>query len=439
MKYIFKKILPLFFFLALPAMHSLHAQEFSPISKLAQDYIERLNDDLSATDGLIPSSGAVVVNPEAVARDAITESIDMISKTVEEMQQEKEKTINEIKEFVKQDIDTAIIQIRKTTEKPAYELQRAVDADRTELFENISQTIESINPSESEKLVALQSSINFLIDEIQLNLESESGMSVSFQRSKREIVNRLNVFKNLLEEKNAIIDSRQGTLIFEDSDADGISDYDEIYIYKTDPDNARTLNKEGMTDGQKIEAGIDPLSETDAKIAYQDPREDREAFVSSTYRVDKMHLVQKDAENSNEKIIFEGSALPNTFITLYIYSTPLVATVKTDSDGKWTYGLDSKLENGEHQMFVATVGTSGKIVIRSNPVIFTKSAEAATIGIAGNLNNSITTQNFLKDNFILITLAILISIVVMGMMFVGNHKNIRSAVSELKSEVSSKY
>lgn len=424
------------FLLTIGTWTSLHAQEFSPLGTLAQEYIERLNTELQKSEGIMPSSNTVVVNPEAVTRDAITESIDTISKTTEEVTVEKEAVLIEIKETVKQDIDDSIIFIRKTTETPAYELQRVVDVERTELFENLTQTIEAIQPSEGSKIADLQVQVDASLQKIQTSLETESGLPVNFEKSHRDIKETLLRFEEVLQEKRMIIESRQGALVFEDTDADAVSDYDEIYIYRTDPSNARTVGTD-LTDGQKIEAGINALSDTSEKVSYQDPREDQESFVSSSYRVEKVQLIKE--ENQSSKLVFEGTALPNTYITLYIYSTPIVVTVKTNDSGQWSYELEKELEDGEHQMFVATVDTSGKIIARSNPILFTKSAEAATIGIAGSLNNSISTQNFLKDNFILITLAVLISVVVLGMMFVGNHKNIRSAVSELKNEVNTKY
>lgn len=415
---------------------SIQAQEFSPFAKLAQDYILRLNEELRESDNLVPTTKqeSVVVNPDAIAKEALTESIDTISKTVEEVTTEKERVITEIKEQVKQDIDASIIEIRKeNTETPAYELQKSVDAERTILFENITNTIEKIQPTQVDTRIQtiedLQTEVDTSLQKIQASLEEESGLPVNFERSKRDVRETLLKFQQVLEEKKLIIESRQGELVFQDSDTDGISDYDEVYLYKTDPNNARTKESD-KTDGEKISEGINPLSDSSEKIAYQDPRDDRDSFVSSSYRVDKVQLIKEE-----NKIVFEGNALPNTYITLYIFSTPIVVTVKTDDQGKWNYELKQELENGEHQIYVASVESSGKIIARSNPILFTKSAEAATIGIAGSIDNSISTQNFLKDNFILITLAALISIVILSMMFVGNHKTIASAVTELKSHV----
>ena len=235
------------------------------------------------------------------------------------------------------------------------------------------------------------------------------------------------------EEKKKIIESRQGDLVFKDTDSDGISDYDEIYIYKTNPNNSHTKG-EGKTDGEKISEGINPLSDTEEKINFQDPREDKESFVSDAYIVDSVELIK----NEKETLVFKGVALPNTYITLYIYSTPIIVTIKTNAEGQWNYGLEKEMENGEHQIFVASVDTSGKIVARSNPILFTKTAEAATIGIVGNIENSTSKQNFLKDNFILIIITVLIIVVIVGMILVGNHKNIKSAVIELHNEVSNK-
>lgn len=415
--------------------HSLYAQEFSPLGKLAQDYMLRLNGDVEATNSSNKTlDSTVVVNPDNVIRDAISESIDTISKTVEEMRAEEERVISKIKTSVKEDIDNSIIEIRKETKKPAYELQRSVDVERTQLFENITQTIESVRPttgiSEGEKLQKLQTQVDISLDKIQNDLKTESGQVVNFERSQRDVRETLLRFQKTINEKKEIIESRQGDLVFKDTDNDGISDYDELYIYKTDVNNPRTKG-DTKTDGEKILEGINPLSDTEEMIKYQDPREDKDSFVSQSYRLGKLELLKEE----KEKILFEGNGLPNTFITLFIYSTPIIVTVKTNEDGQWNYRLEKEIENGEHQIFVASVDTSGKIIARSNPILFTKTAEAATIGIVGSLDTSASTQNFMKDNFILITLAVLIMVVILGMMFVGNHKNIKSAIFDLHKEV----
>lgn len=410
--------------------------EFPPLAKLAQEYLLRLDSaGNSLTDTTVKVENTTIVNPESVLKSAIEESIDTVTRTVEEVTQEKERVITEVKETVKQDIDDSIIEIRKTTEKPAYELQRSIDEERTQLFENVTKTIENIKPVEIEQVEEVQREVTESVQRIKESLERESGASVNFEKSERDIRNSFLNFGKVLAEKKEVIESREGTLVFRDSDDDGLSDYDELYIYKTDPNNARTREGE-KTDGEKVREGINPLSETLERIQYQDPREDTTSFVSSNYRVEKVQLIKEEAQK--DRLAFSGIALPNTYVTLYIFSTPIIVTVKTDASGVWSYELDQELENGEHQMYVATVDNSGKIIARSNPVLFTKTAEAASIGIAGGLESSVTTENFLKDNLILITLALLIAVVILTMMFVGNHKDIKSVVRDLKSEVDQK-
>jgi hypothetical protein len=78
-----------------------------------------------------------------------------------------------------------------------------------------------------------------------------------------------------------------------------------------------------------------------------------------------------------EEITFTGRALPNSFVTLYVFSTPVVVTVKADASGAWSYTLDSELEDGNHELYVATVDAGGRILARSPAIPFIKRAEAA--------------------------------------------------------------
>lgn len=422
--------LPLVLVCSFVFVQQARGQEIAPIAKLAQEYLMRMN----AQEGRY-ATPENVVNPEQFQMAALIESIETVNKTVEEVRAEKARVISEVQESVKQDIDTSIVTIRKTTETPAYELQRAIDAERTSLFENVTRTVDEIQPGSPERISQLQIEVAQSLDRIKASLEQQAGIPADFQKSQRDVRSILMRFEQVLAQKRQVIDSRSGELIFQDGDEDGLSDYDELYIYKTDPASARTKG-ENRTDGEKVRDGINPLSDTEEKMAYQDPREDKEAFVSSTYKVNKIQLLKQD--DGDQDLMFEGVALPNSYVTLFIYSTPIMVTVRTDTNGTWTYEMEQELENGEHQMYVATVDNSGKLLARSNPILFTKSAEAATIGIAGSLEQSVGAQTFLKDNFILITLAVLIAVVVLTMMFVGNRRDLKAVVADLHNEVNQK-
>ena len=81
---------------------------------------------------------------------------------------------------------------------------------------------------------------------------------------------------------------------------------------------------------------------------------------------------KKDAQTgtSTAKIIeFQGKANPNTYIVLYIYSMPIVVTVKTDSQGNWKYDLNQELDNGMHQVYIAQIDNTGNVIAKSDPIL----------------------------------------------------------------------
>lgn len=69
-------------------------------------------------------------------------------------------------------------------------------------------------------------------------------------------------------------------------------------------------------------------------------------------------------------ITFSGVGPPNSLVTLYIYSNPIVVTTKTDDYGNWTYTLDQPLDNGEHEIYVTVTDTTGDIVAKGSPFSF---------------------------------------------------------------------
>jgi hypothetical protein len=71
----------------------------------------------------------------------------------------------------------------------------------------------------------------------------------------------------------------------------------------------------------------------------------------STLDVD-FRLAIHRAQQEDDAILFEGSAVPNTEVLLYIFSEPQVQIVSTDENGAWTYTLEDPLSAGGHQAFV---------------------------------------------------------------------------------------
>ena len=125
-----------------------------------------------------------------------------------------------------------------------------------------------------------------------------------------------------------------------------------------------------------------------------------------------------------EFINFSGKALPNSFVTLYIFSNPVVVTVKTDISGTWTYTLDQELENGNHELHLAVVDAGGKILVKSPSVPFVKRAEAVEFTpLNPNISPSDPLDTLMKELFFIGGFLFLLFI--FGAIFILGRKNDR--------------
>ncbi len=169
-----------------------------------------------------------------------------------------------------------------------------------------------------------------------------------------------------------------------DSDGDGVIDYDEVYVYKTNPFNPFTSGGP-LTDGERLLLGLDPTKNTFDVVPVESPVETETASVNM-FAIESISFAQKEeriiyadregAPKEHAPIQIIGSAPPFSFVTLYVYSNPIVVTVRADGEGKFVYTLDETIDDGSHEIHVATVNTSGKILAKSEPIPFVKTAQA---------------------------------------------------------------
>lgn len=142
-----------------------------------------------------------------------------------------------------------------------------------------------------------------------------------------------------------------------------------------------------------------------------------------TFKVERVHVAEvatrPDGTQTASKIAFRGKALPDSFVTLYIFSIPIVVTVKTDADGNWDYTLDKELEDGSHQVYVGITDVKGKVVVRSNPVPFVKTASAITVEEALATPVAQAAPSFVENNYFYGIVTIIIMIVAFIFVFLG--------------------
>lgn len=193
-----------------------------------------------------------------------------------------------------------------------------------------------------------------------------------------------------------VIEQRTGARVFTDSDNDGISDYDEINIFHTDPTKRDTYGT-GYSDGAALLGQSSTIGQvagttTSSSIALAGGLAVENPKLTGTTQANILNVGSvaaiefKDIEGGKKEIakaLFKGKALPNSFVKVYLFSDPIVVTVKTDDQGNWSYILDKTLPDGAHTAYVAMVDNGGRILAKSAPLPFIKEASALTVEAAG--------------------------------------------------------
>jgi hypothetical protein len=253
--------------------------------------------------------------------------------------------------------------------------RKAIQAD----LDAFSVAIRTQNVEEMNRIRAdIERIRQALVDTLPVSKERTDIIAKIDEHLKR-IVEEQEVF---ITRNERFIKERIGDTILRDTDGDGISDYDEVNMYETNPFSADT-DADGYIDGTEILGGYDPLSsEPETLVVYESPQEtgsirDDILTVSNitTLTEETSEVVPDGIELS---AIISGKGLPNSFVTLYIFSTPIVITIKTDADGNWSYLFDKELDEGSHEIYVGLTDNAGRLIAKSNPLPFVKTAEAYT-------------------------------------------------------------
>jgi hypothetical protein len=216
-------------------------------------------------------------------------------------------------------------------------------------------------------------------DKIITDILTNSSMNYLADDADKILTERFDALKKRVDTFEELRRTASNGETSHDTDKDGISDFDEQNLYSTDP-NLPDTDNDGIQDGVEIMRGFDPLnSAPEAAIVYELPQESLGFVQDEVLKVQGVVPVIKTDEGG--KVIqaeITGTALPNSYVTLYIFSTPTIVTVRADENGAFSYTFEKELEDGEHEVYVAITDNTGAIVAKSNPFRFIKQAEAFT-------------------------------------------------------------
>ncbi len=275
------------------------------------------------------------------------------------------------------------------TESVVTKLLQSERIDLENLLRNYSVAAQSNN--EITKRLAVES-----LDAYVARLQEKDEATVASAQGK--IADRVLSLRNKIDTFETLRRSKSSEATAIDSDGDGISDLDERTLFNTDPDNPDT-DEDGVIDGIEVMRGYNPADgASEANVMYESPRES----IGLTYK-DDLRVVRVSpyvvAEPDAGKVVqasIVGQALPNSYVTLYIFSTPTIITVKTDDTGAFEYIFTNELEDGKHDVYVAMTDNAGKIVAQSEPFTFVKEAEAFTTGSFSD--GPAGTSDYILDN-----------------------------------------
>ena len=236
------------------------------------------------------------------------------------------------------------------------------------------------------------------------------------QSAQEKAQENISKFTGIINEK-AMMKQEKLKLLNQDFDGDGLTNAQEVAI-GTNPLNPDT-DGDGYLDGVEIAGGFNPLDPSPAdKIVYAQPTESK-APITDTYKVEKIGMVT--LANKTKRLRIAGKGLPQTFVTLYVYSLPLILVTKTDKNGNFVYTLDKPLADGYHRIYVAITNNDGRIVEKSPVFNFLKTpvAVAAVLPPAAMVGQVESPAKNLDRIFTFLVLGMIILSLVSALIIIG--------------------
>ncbi len=272
------------------------------------------------------------------------------------------------------------LNITSTTEVGREKVEEIIENHEADLNELLTRYATALQSDDETIQRLAESALNEKLYTLIAREVVQSDFEPAAYEIEQALRNRINTVKERISQVQELRRERTASASSIDSDGDGVTDHDEYLLYQTDP-NSPDTDGDGVTDGIEIVTGFDPLSAAPEAVVLFHPPQEVEYIDDALLGITEVAPLLLYSDEKQPPFIqseITGYGLPNSFVTLYIYSEPIVVTVRTGDDGSFSYTFTKELKDGEHAVYAALTNNNGEIVVRSTPFRFVKTAEAFT-------------------------------------------------------------
>lgn len=314
--------------------------------------------------------------------------------------EEQERDSNPSRDFYQVDVTTVDSDV--TTESETEFIVERLIKDNANQINELMQRYAAAQQAEQQLLLE-RAEKNLLTEQARLlnQVVSDSETQENFIQVESLLQARLLDIKQRVDTFEDLRRARLAETVSQDTDGDGISDIDEVTVYNTDPNNPDS-DGDTFIDGAEIVSGFNPNdSRVETIIDYELPVDVVGLARNDVLTIEAVRPVVSQGESEEVLQTFAeitGRGLPNSYVTLYVFSSPVIVTIKTEPDGTFSYRFDKELEDGEHTVYVAFTDNAGTILAHSEPFSFVKEAQAFSPVTAGDSGPAPTAPTIVESS-----------------------------------------
>lgn len=208
------------------------------------------------------------------------------------------------------------------------------------------------------------------------------------------IQDKIAFLKSTVEEYETNLQSRSD-LIKKDSDNDGISDFDEVNVFNTNPFHPDS-DGDSFLDGVEIAQNFNPLNSTPETVFISETPKRVNVQNNYNLKIDQilpLNHINNEVGLAQVFLKINGVAIPNSFVTLVTKGEKITLNnfIKTDNNGNFSFVLEKELENGNYDSYLIYSSNEGGVMERSEVFSFYK--------VSDLIKNNPTTELVSSENY----------------------------------------